>query len=204
MSKFYVYEHWRPDRDEPFYVGKGSGRRAYHMSGRNSHHKAIQAKLSRLGMCVEVRLVASGLTEDEAFCMEIERIASLQSSGADLANMTIGGEGPSGAKRPPMPLVTREKLSKAHKGKKLSSAHVQKMAAAHRGMKRPPFSDEHKKKLSEGRRGMKFSEEHKRNMSLSRAGIKLRPYPPEHGKKISEAHRRRKEAALRLAIDKEI
>lgn len=28
MSIFYVYEHWRPDKDVCFYVGKGSKGRA--------------------------------------------------------------------------------------------------------------------------------------------------------------------------------
>lgn len=27
-NNFYVYEHWRLDRDECFYVGKGTGKRA--------------------------------------------------------------------------------------------------------------------------------------------------------------------------------
>lgn len=50
-NKFYVYEHWRPDKDICFYVGKGKGRRANVMYGRGSHHERIQAKLKRLGMC---------------------------------------------------------------------------------------------------------------------------------------------------------
>lgn len=28
LLNFYVYEHWRPDTDMPFYVGKGTGGRA--------------------------------------------------------------------------------------------------------------------------------------------------------------------------------
>ena len=45
-GKFYVYEHWRPDRGECFYVGKGHGRRAYDMRrGRNRWHKFMQEKL---------------------------------------------------------------------------------------------------------------------------------------------------------------
>ena len=42
MGRFYVYEHWRPDRDECFYVGKGKGGRANVMYGRNRHHEAVQ------------------------------------------------------------------------------------------------------------------------------------------------------------------
>ena len=96
MKKFYVYEHWRTDRDECFYVGKGRGSRAYKMNCRNRHHKAIQAKVIREGCAIEVRIVSSGLTENEAFSLEIERIAFWRSKNIDLANLTNGGEGPSG------------------------------------------------------------------------------------------------------------
>ena len=96
MKKFYVYEHWRTDRDECFYVGKGMGSRAYKMNCRNRHHKAIQAKVIREGCAIEVRIVASALTEEEAFTLEIERIAFWRSKNIDLANLTNGGEGSSG------------------------------------------------------------------------------------------------------------
>jgi hypothetical protein len=55
---FYVYEHWRPDKDVCFYVGKGKDGRANVFSRKNAHYNSIVAKLARLGMCVEVRLVA--------------------------------------------------------------------------------------------------------------------------------------------------
>jgi hypothetical protein len=133
---FYVYEHWRPDRDEPFYVGKGRGGRANLMARRNAHHRAIQMKLHRLGLAVEVRIVAANLTEDEAFLLEIERIKMWRESGIDLSNQTIGGEGPAGKKLSewqkkkllegrlkkgygPMSFEQKEKLSKAMKGKKI-------------------------------------------------------------------------------------
>jgi hypothetical protein len=95
-NKFYVYEHWRPDRDECFYVGKGKGRRANNLDNRNIFHKAIQGKLARLGMAVEVRMVQVGLSEGDAFALEIERIAFWRAARADLANVTDGGEGMAG------------------------------------------------------------------------------------------------------------
>ena len=104
-GRFYVYEHWRLDRDECFYVGKGSGRRAYDMSCRNKHHSAIQAKLNRIGSALEVRIVASGLSEEEAFSLEVKRIKYWNEAGADLANRTYGGEG------------VRYPKSEAHKAK---------------------------------------------------------------------------------------
>lgn len=96
MKNFYVYEHWRLDRDECFYVGKGKGGRAYKMRDRNAHHQAIMAKLSREGSGMEVRMVATGLTEDDAFSLEIERIAFWRGICIDLANISKGGDGPSG------------------------------------------------------------------------------------------------------------
>ena len=41
---FYVYEHVRNDTGQVFYVGKGSGRRAYYSSGRNKHWHRIVNK----------------------------------------------------------------------------------------------------------------------------------------------------------------
>jgi len=96
MDSFYVYEHWRPDTDACFYVGKGNGRRAWRMRGRSRHHRAIQSELIALGMAVDVRIVAQNLTEEAAFTMEQGRIAFYPL--ADLCNMTEGGEGVSGWK----------------------------------------------------------------------------------------------------------
>ncbi len=93
---FYVYEHWRPDLGAPFYVGKGSKGRATKMRDRNRFHTAIQGKLARLGMCVEVRMVADCLTQLEAFYIECERIAFWRGRGVELANVTDGGDGTSG------------------------------------------------------------------------------------------------------------
>ena len=93
---FYVYEHWRPDKNEPFYVGKGRKHRAGMMARRNPHHKAILEKLRRLGLSAEVKIVARDLSEDEAFKLEKELISAWRLKNIDLTNMTDGGEGPAG------------------------------------------------------------------------------------------------------------
>ena len=142
-SNFYVYEHWRPDRGECFYVGKGRGRRANIMDRRNKHHKAIQEKLARLGMCVEVKIVGHNLSEDEAFELEKKRIALWRSENCDLANMTDGGEGTSGYKQVRTP-EWRAKISAAHRGRDLS-----KMTAASAAAKRgKPHTPEHRAAIS--------------------------------------------------------
>jgi len=136
-NNFYVYEHWRLDRDECFYVGKGKGNRAYNMSNRNRHHKAIAAKMVREGFAVDVRMVAFGLTETRAFDLEIERIAFWRASGADLANMTIGGEGTSGHR---MTDSVRKKMSLSQKKR----------------APRPPHSEETRKKIGVTSKGRKY------------------------------------------------
>lgn len=96
-QNYYVYEHWRLDKDECFYVGKGCRNRAYATHRRGSHWDNIVNKLERIGSGYEVRLVKTGLTEKEAFSLERERIAFWRDI-VDLANKTDGGEGVSGLK----------------------------------------------------------------------------------------------------------
>lgn len=88
---YYVYEHWRLDSDTCFYVGKGSGNRAYSRARRNAHWHNIVAKLERTGSAYEVRIVASGLSEGDAFSLEVDRIAFWRDR-VDLANITNGGD----------------------------------------------------------------------------------------------------------------
>jgi len=90
---FYVYEHWRPDTGQCFYVGKGKGRRAYKIQSRPGHHGAVTRKLKRLGLETEVRIVRDGLTEKGAHALEQERITLWLAAGAKLANKTRGGDG---------------------------------------------------------------------------------------------------------------
>jgi hypothetical protein len=97
IPQYYVYEHWRLDKDECFYVGKGHGDRAYETYRTNDHWNNIVSKLERIGSGYEVRLVVTGLTEKEAFRLERERIAFWRDI-VDLSNKTDGGEGPSGMK----------------------------------------------------------------------------------------------------------
>jgi hypothetical protein len=163
-SVFYVYEHWRLDRDECFYVGKGKGIRAYKMRDRNAHHRAIMAKLSREGSGMEVRMVATGLTEDEAFALEVERIAFWREAGADLANRTDGGDGVSGLK---MSDEAKAKMAAAKLGTKQSPETIAKRIAPLVGRKQPRHAVEI---CAEKRRGKALSEEHKAKLSAAHMG----------------------------------
>ncbi|MHB8272506.1 GIY-YIG nuclease family protein [Bradyrhizobium sp.] len=112
-EKFYVYEHWRPDTDMPFYIGKGVGNRAFRFKkNRNRYYRNIVKKLENQGLCVEVKFVANNLSESDALALEIERILFWRERGIKLANLTDGGEGVSGLKHSK---ETKELLSKISK-----------------------------------------------------------------------------------------
>jgi hypothetical protein len=175
--EFYVYEHWRPDTNTCFYVGKGTNRRAWVMSKRNLHHKAIQSKLIFAGLFVDVRIVISNLTEEAAYLVEKDRIAFY--GRENLSNMTDGGEG--GMPNPPQEI--RQKISNRMKGnkwnvgKKLSEETRKKQSEAH---KNKIFSDEHRRKLSENalkRPKKTLTLEHREKIRLSMLGKNSRPMP---------------------------
>jgi hypothetical protein len=146
---YYVYEHWRPDKGVCFYVGKGKGKRAYKMTERHNPHQNIINKLKRLGMCVEVKLFASGLTEKEALEIEVSRIAHWRSIGIKLANRTNGGDGVSGLK---MSKEAKLKMRVAKLGKPGKSGTT--------GMR---FSDETRAKMSAAHIGKTKSKQHAKN-----------------------------------------
>lgn len=128
---FYVYEHWRPDKDVCFYVGKGKRKRAYSFV-RGPRYNRVVKKLARLGMCVEVRLVHGTLTESEAFKIERERIAFWRSVSVELCNHTDGGDGTSGYKHSP---ATRAKIAAKATGRKASKETRRKMGKSRKGAK---------------------------------------------------------------------
>lgn len=209
---FYVYEHWRPDRGVCFYVGKGHGRRAWSMRGRNRHHTAIVSKLTSVGMGVDVRIVISGISEQTAFSLEIDRIAM----HPGLANKTPGGNGTHGwrlsdkVKERIRRSTAGRKLSEEHKakvgaffrGRKLSPEHVAKVSAANKG-KRPSSqtlaaaaavnrgrkaSPGTVAKMSAARRGARLSPEH---CAAIAAGQRGRPISDEQKAKLREAWKTR-------------
>ncbi len=94
MNKFYVYEHWRTDTNECFYVGKGCGMRAFDKKkDRNERYLRIVRKLAQTGHEVKIVIYCDKLDEVSAFSMEMERIAFWRGKGIPLSNLTIGGDG---------------------------------------------------------------------------------------------------------------
>lgn len=91
LNKFYIYIHCRASDGLPFYVGKGSGKRAWQFSGRNSHWKNTRNKHG-----VFVEIVFDNLTEEESFQCEKDTILEFNYFNYPLTNKTTGGEGISG------------------------------------------------------------------------------------------------------------
>ena len=92
-NKYYVYEH-ATEGGEVFYVGKGSGDRAWAKDGRNKFWRSVARKHGRV-----VRIVRDGLSELEAFDIEkclIARHGRRDEGEGTLVNLTPGGEGRSG------------------------------------------------------------------------------------------------------------
>jgi len=182
---YYIYEHWRPDTNTCFYVGKGTARRAWVMSNRNPHHKAIQSKLTAMGFSVDVRIIVSKLTEEAAFLVERDRIAFY--GRENLSNMTDGGEGTSNPSE-----EIRKKMSESAKGKKVSDEHRKNLSVSASKRKIGPHSEEHRAKIGAAVKGRVFSEEHKRKLSESNKGKKHQSHSEETRAKMSEFQKNRK------------
>ena len=86
--------------------------------------------------------------------------------------------------------VSKQKMSKANKGKIITEEARRKIGEAHKGKK---LSDETKQKISEAHKGKKLSNEHRRKMSEALKGENH----PSYGKQLSEATRRKISEALK-------
>ena len=213
MKKYYVYEHWRLDKDECFYVGKGSGNRAYDLtSNRNQHFKNVIKYLRSLGMVAEIKIVASGLDEVLALDIEISQIKKRRLQGHRLVNQTDGGDGVSGLLEETRKIIGYkskeywQNLSDEEKAlkKKITSAGVKEWWKNLSKEKRANLSNiyrecqigrkhsnEARKKVSIARLGKKFTLEHKQKLSQCKLGVPRKPFTEETKTKMREAAARR-------------
>ena len=179
------------DTGEVFYVGKGTGKRAFEKAGRNDHWAKITKKYN-----YSIHILYEGLFQKDANDLEQKIIAAY---GRNLlCNMTDGGDG----SRNPSD-ETRGKMSKSATGrkgywtgKKRSPETVKAISeklSGRKGMKgekNPLFgkslSEERKRKISEYMKNHLFSEEHKRKISLSKTGEKHHMFDKKQYKFIHE------------------
>jgi hypothetical protein len=93
MTEFYVYALVDPRTDQPFYIGKGKGRRvlAHEREARNGVTSAKACRIRDIwcaGLEVERRIVADGL--DDAAACQLER-EMIERDRASLTNVSPGG-----------------------------------------------------------------------------------------------------------------
>ena len=191
---FYVYEHWRPDTNTCFYVGKGSRYRANSVDRpHNRRHAFVVAKLATNGLKVEVRFVCRDMSENDAFAMERERIAYWRSVGASLVNKTDGGDGPSGFRHSD---EAKEKIRAAHLGRKRSAETCARIGDATRGKNiGKKATDETRAKMSAAQKGRVVSPEVRAKISASHVGLSNGPLSDEHKAKIAAKSTGRKHYA---------
>jgi hypothetical protein len=138
--KHYVYIHFKQDTLEPFYIGKGIGRRYKQHSSRNYLWKRI----------VKAHGVTSDFlkhfeTHEEALIYEVEMIQFFKEEGFKLCNLTKGGDGAIGYKRSP---ELNERVAVKNRGQKRSEEAKKRISEAHLN-----YSPEAKIKMTTGRTG---------------------------------------------------
>ena len=187
-NQYYIYSYLREDFS-PYYIGKGSGKRAYTKGPKEVKPPRDKSR---------VRILKANLTEEEAFLLEklyILMFGRIDLGTGILRNRSDGGDGASGALRSPefreklrqanlgkkRPQWVYDKIAASNRGKKASAETRAKMSVARKGRK---CSEEHKRKVSEAKKGFKHTEEAKQKMSVSKRGKSL---SPEHVEKISKA-----------------
>ena len=161
--KFYTYAYIRASDSltahagTPYYIGKGSGRRAW------SKAKGEVSPPEDKGLIV---ILERNLTEVGALALERRLIAwygRVDLETGILRNKTDGGDGVCGSagktrkphkRKPPSP-ETRAKLSAANKGKVKSEEHKLKIGAAQKGREGKPHTKETRLKMSLAKLGNK-------------------------------------------------
>ena len=162
MKKYYTYVYHRLDTGEVFYVGKGTGKRAWDRR-RNKYCKAI---IEKHGHVVEI--CAYWDTEQEAFEHEIFLIKCFRKIGHPLTNATDGGEGSSGHKHTDAHIAYMKQIMignknnhgkpSPNKGKTLSEEWKKNLSLSTKGR---PQDKEHSNKIAKALKGKPKSEAHR-------------------------------------------
>lgn len=197
----YEFDH------EPFYVGKGTGRRCNIINYDRSvifKDKIIEIRETTNQDPIIIKIDV-GVSEREAFESEVFVINIIGRSDlrkGPLLNLSDGGCAPpvmAGKANPhygkPRSKETRRKISEALKGRTIPKEVLIKRSLTTKGRK---LSEEQRKLISERmkkhnhRSGTKASDETRKKMSESqkkRWSLKERTFSEEHKRKLSEAHK---------------
>lgn len=145
--RYYVYAYLRSvnsangAKHSPYYIGKGSGSRILSNQGRPVNKPRNKSLIV---------YIQEGLTEQEAFALEsycIDLYGRLDLGTGCLRNKSNGGEGASGVIKSE---ATRQKISRAHKGKVITAETRKKISKAGKGRK---LSLAIREKMSERQKG---------------------------------------------------
>ena len=156
---YYIYVAFRPRDGSPCYVGKGQGKR-WRMHLRKSHNPWLRRIVAKANGDIPIVVIRSGLTEAEAFEIEIALIKAIgrKKDGGPLVNMTDGGEGISGYRMRPEVIERVSRINRGNTyrlgfkasdetraiqsalkiGRKQTQEHIESRVAPLRNRKRPP------------------------------------------------------------------
>jgi hypothetical protein len=183
--RHYVYAHARSDTGEIFYVGKGSGRRAFAFTGRSAWHSRVVSKCG-----ADVHILARGLTKTEAYRYEKQLIAESSELCIRLVNLSAGGEGNDGHVHSPS---VRAAISKGNTGKLVSGATKEKLRACFLGRAIPVEQRTKIRAALAGRKAPAVAEANKLRRGVSRmpdvqmrmtAALRAKCATPEHREKM--------------------
>ena len=166
----YIYLHRRNDTGEVFYVGKGTGKRAWKKQDRNEHwHRVV----NKAGYTVEI--IAKGLTDAEAYWVE-PLLIEAYGGPTKLTNVHDGGGGWTSAEvsewlhekwQDP---AYREKISKTVKEAWQDPEYRALCVWTSERCKESWQNDDRRRKMAEWSKRLWQDPEHRKKISESRKG----------------------------------
>lgn len=169
-NKFYVYQLRLESSENPFYVGKGCGRRIYaHFQERSLKFKnrknGIIKSAALRGEKVVKEILIADIDEARAYSIEkflVSKYGRLDIGTGILANHTEGGDGIIGYKQKPFSEEHKRKISASLKGRIPSIEAKLKLSLANTGRE---VTSETRAKLSKSNSGKIRTDSHCKNIS---------------------------------------